>query len=29
MKAKKINYNDKAALIEVAEKISNINGNYT
>ena len=28
MKAKKINYNDKAALLEVAEKISNVNGNY-
>jgi len=28
MKAKKVNYNDKAALIEVAEKISNVNGNY-
>jgi len=27
MKAKKVNYSDKAALIEVAEKISNINGN--
>ena len=28
MKAKKVNYNDKAALIEVAEKINNVNGNY-
>ena len=29
MKAKKVNYPDKATLIEVAEKISNINGNNT
>jgi len=29
MKAKKVNYYDKATLIEVAEKISNINGNNT
>jgi len=29
MKVKKVNYNDKAALIAVAEKISNVNGNYT
>ena len=28
MKARKVNYDDKAALIEVAEKINNINGNY-
>ena len=29
IKAKKVNYNDKTALIEVAEKINNVNGNYT
>jgi len=28
MKARKVNYDDKAALIEVAEKIKNVNGNY-
>ena len=28
MKARKINYNDEAALIEVAEKINKVNGNY-
>jgi len=27
MKAKKVNYNDKAALAEVAEKLNNVNGN--
>jgi len=29
MKARKVNYNDEAALVEVAEKISNVNGNYS
>jgi MFS family permease len=29
MKAKKVNYNDEAALIEVTEKINNVNGNYS
>ncbi|NVM45640.1 MAG: MFS transporter [Candidatus Lokiarchaeota archaeon] len=29
LKARKVNYNDKAALIEVAEKINNVNGNYS
>ena len=29
MKAKKVNYNDRAALIEVTEKINNVNGNNT
>jgi len=28
MKMKKVNYDDKAALVEVAEKISNVNANY-
>ncbi len=28
MKARKVNYDDKAALIEVAEKIKNVNGSY-
>jgi DHA3 family macrolide efflux protein-like MFS transporter len=28
MKARKVNYNDEAALVEVAEKINNVNGNY-
>jgi MFS family permease len=28
IRARKVNYDDKAALIEVAEKIKNVNGNY-
>ena len=29
MKARKVNYNDEVALIEVAERIGNVNGNYS